>query len=185
MVCLLKSPTLCVPLLTPAAGNTCFCGYTFNRNPALLNNPSGSGDIPCTGDPTEYCGGQNKVQVYAVNSAASNSLPVSSTQPSATASSTASPTVVPQSGNYVNQGVFDDSPDSPLLTGDSQVSPDGNSVDYCAAYCSALVYSYFGVTDGTWSNRCHRDVMSLLIVFACREHLPLRKYFQQEAFWFE
>lgn len=64
---------------------------------------------------------------------------------SVTPTSTASPSVVQDTGNFVNQGLYDDPSSAQILNGDSKSSL-AMTVDACASYCQN--YVYFGVENG-------------------------------------
>lgn len=126
--------------------NECYCGNTIfpgsvvqaSSDPQVNNC-----NMPCTGNQTEYCGGADRLNLYALNSSA----PVSSP----TATGTVAPTPTPAGPITVGDfdiwkylGCYSEGTNQRALTGKVNPIPGASvSVETCAAACSA--YSYFGV----------------------------------------
>lgn len=115
--------------LTLSLGDSCFCGNTFSSQANPSTDQSGGSDVVCAGDPSQYCGGLDALQVYA------------------TKLNTPSPSIVESTQGYTNQGLYDDGDLGSRLLAEDSTSDPAMSVEYCATFCSTR-YSYFGVENG-------------------------------------
>jgi len=156
-------------------GGQCYCGDSALSSSLLV--PDSDCSMKCNGDPTEFCGGSWRLQVYNTSSFApivsssakssSTSVPTSSaanflvstttsTTPSkvATTSPTSTPTTIPQtSGNYKYAGCYTEISGGRAL-GNTLTSSSNSTVYGCVAACAAKGYSLAGVEYG---GECYCD----------------------------
>ncbi|KAK9366097.1 WSC domain-containing protein [Lipomyces kononenkoae] len=120
----------------------CYCG----NNPQPGSVPTTSGcNMLCEGNPNEYCGGPNRLQMY-------NSLgmrPNISYSSSSSATVTATPSVVPSVGAYSYIGCYTEATGQRALTGMAYYN-DSLTVEMCASVCNA--FTRFGVE---YSRECY------------------------------
>ncbi len=146
--------------------NECFCGNTINAGSVAQTSttPATNGcSMLCGGNTTEYCGGPNRLNMYAING--SLPLPTTSTSttsiPSGTGNSTmtsATPTPTPTGPITVQTltgwtylGCYSEATNSRALTGlGNPAAAVPVTVESCSAACSQ--YVYFGVE---YSGECY------------------------------
>ncbi|KAL8765358.1 MAG: hypothetical protein Q9209_007544 [Squamulea sp. 1 TL-2023] len=143
----------------------CFCANSIGNNAKLV----GDGDCKntCSGNATQYCGGANRLTVYALNgttplpsgSSTTTRSGATSTGTSTSASSTVTPgvpTAVASAAPFAHKGCYTEATSGRAL-GDLFTAYDGMTVEKCAAFCSAYTYMaveymsecYCGNTIGT------------------------------------
>ena len=132
--------------------NECYCGNTIMNGAALINGttPADTGcSYVCGANPSEYCGGSARLNMYQTNSTSSNTGIVSTpnavgpvTVPTATGGPIYVPTVNTTNGLYALLGCYTEATNSRALTSQSY-SNSTNTVEQCAAFCSG--YTFFGV----------------------------------------
>ena len=132
--------------------NECYCGNSISNGATLVsNNISAMAAAGCTylcgGNPSEYCGGASRLDMYWMNSTGAPS-PSATTANAGTSTSAANsgPTCVTSvnttQGVWNMIGCFTEATASRALTSASY-SNSTNSVEQCAAFCSG--YTFFGV----------------------------------------
>ncbi|KAK3373842.1 hypothetical protein B0T24DRAFT_529707 [Lasiosphaeria ovina] len=112
-------------------GRECYCGMS----PAAGSVPAILGDcsMTCSGNPLEYCGAGNRLELYKLASA------VSSTSSSATSSTLGiKPTVSP----FTFVGCWTEGTGARALSAKSYESAAAMTLESCAAFCAG--YRYFG-----------------------------------------
>jgi len=90
----------------------------------------------CSGDPTEFCGAGNRLELYSTTATRSTTTP-----PTPTATLAVKPTV----GDYVFVGCQTEATNSRALSQDTYAD-DAMTLESCAAYCAG--YIYFGAEYG-------------------------------------
>jgi hypothetical protein len=131
--------------------NECFCGNAITAPQKALTSCQ---QYTCNAAPSQYCGGDNSLQVYRLSgSAPSAGVPASGAGPAATASPIvkAIPLLVSNGGATAASfaGCFQDSTSSRSLT--TRVANVG-SVEQCVAACSAQGFVFAGVE---YTNECY------------------------------
>ncbi|KAL2257208.1 hypothetical protein VTK26DRAFT_514 [Humicola hyalothermophila] len=115
-------------------GRECYCGNSLH--PTSGEAPVEECNMVCGGDPTEFCGAGNRLELY-------------STTATRTTTSTPAPTatlgVKPTVGDYVFVGCQTEATDSRALTGDTYAD-DSMTLESCADFCSGFIY--FGTEYG-------------------------------------
>ena len=126
--------------------NECYCGNAISNGAALINGttPTDTGcSLVCGANPSEYCGGSGRLDMYQTNSTSPSSATTTvSSSPTATGGPTSVPTVNTTSGLYTLQGCYTEATNSRALTSQTY-SNSSNTVELCAAFCSG--YTFFGV----------------------------------------
>ena len=132
----------------------CYCGNTIGAGSALVAGSTPDitqCNMACSGNGAEYCGGPNRLNMYASNStrSSSTSAPASSQGSSSATSATPTstgPSVVQSVGKYAFQGCYSEATNSRALTGATFVN-NLMTVEMCATDCAS--YTWFGVEYGT------------------------------------
>ncbi|GFP60137.1 WSC domain-containing protein ARB_07867 [Trichoderma asperellum] len=146
-------------------GGECWCDNSFAKGSVLA--PIGDCGMTCNGNSTEFCGGSDRLNVYQLKD-----IPVTSSAPATTASSTPSlPTTVPPTtvspttssgtttsiptptgpaikkivNNYIFQGCWDEPPNDRAII-DQMYANDSMTLESCAAFCKG--FTYFGTEYG-------------------------------------
>lgn len=115
-------------------GRECYCGNTFHSSSAEA--PAGDCNMVCGGDPSEFCGAGNRIELYSTTATRT-----STAVPSATATLAVKPTV----GAYTFVGCQTEPTTGRALSGKSYAD-DAMTLESCATYCSE--YTYFGTEYG-------------------------------------
>ncbi|KAK3327277.1 hypothetical protein B0T19DRAFT_158185 [Cercophora scortea] len=115
-------------------GRECYCG----NSPAASSSqaPIADCNMVCSGNPSEYCGAGNRLELYSTTATRSTSA-----TPTPTGSLARKPTV----GSYTLVGCQTEATAGRALAADSYAA-DSMTLESCAAYCSA--YTYFGTEYG-------------------------------------
>ncbi|KAL2266404.1 hypothetical protein VTJ83DRAFT_5756 [Remersonia thermophila] len=118
-------------------GRECFCGNSLH--PSSSEAPLADCNMPCAGDPFEYCGAGNRLQLYSTTAA-----------PTATSTATSTPTGVlshkPTVGAYTFVGCQTEAAAGRALTGKPVLATDDLTLEACEAYCTG--FEYFGAEYG-------------------------------------
>ncbi|KAK7902952.1 hypothetical protein LTR67_002598 [Exophiala xenobiotica] len=112
----------------------CYCGNSITTSQVLQNNCSAI----CTGDNTEFCGGNSRISVWAL----ANYVPPTTTGGSSSSSSTPSPSPHATDITYLNC-VSETSPNRALNA--SYSSSGSMTIDQCAFAAQAMNLEYFGL----------------------------------------
>jgi iron transport multicopper oxidase len=136
--------------------NECYCGNSISNGAGLISNNASSAaasvsgcNYLCGGNPSEYCGGASKLDIYYTNVTGvspPSATTASTSQDSATTTAAGGPTYVPYvnttSGVWNLIGCYTEATVGRALTSKSY-SNTSNTVELCAAFCSG--YTFFGV----------------------------------------
>ncbi|KAK3685494.1 hypothetical protein B0T22DRAFT_381071 [Podospora appendiculata] len=117
-------------------GRECYCG----NSPAASSSqaPIADCNMVCSGNPSEYCGAGNRLELYSTTATRSTSA---TPTPTPTATLAQKPTV----GSYTLVGCQTEATAGRALASDSYAA-DSMTLESCAAYCGA--YTYFGTEYG-------------------------------------
>ncbi len=135
--CLFYPGTIVISYLTLTLLE-CYCGNTISTSQVLQNNCSAI----CTGDNTEFCGGNSRISVWAL----SNYVPPTTTGGTSSASTTPTPQPQATGITYLNC-VSETSPNRALNA--SYTSGSSMTIDQCALTAQALNLAYFGLEYST------------------------------------
>lgn len=113
-------------------GSQCYCGDTLASS--STSAPFSECNMVCSGDPYEYCGGSDRLELY-----------------STIATPTATLGVVPTVGPYSFVGCWTEGTDVRALSDDSYAD-DSMTLESCASFCSG--YVYFGTEYGDECECC-------------------------------
>ncbi|PVH89971.1 hypothetical protein DL98DRAFT_508192 [Cadophora sp. DSE1049] len=139
----------------------CYCGNELAASSTQA--PLEDCSFICPGNPNEYCGAGNRLELYKLTSAATSSRSSSSVRSTSSASSvrssssvssrsstapTSTPTLAikPVVGNYVRQGCYTEGDGVRALSGAQYVDYVGMTLEICASNCAGT--AYFGVEYG-------------------------------------
>merc|ERR1711881_391681 len=139
----------------------CYCGNELAASSTQA--PLGDCSFICPGNPNEYCGAGNRLELYKLTSAATSSRSSSSVQSTSSATSvrpsssvssrsstapTSTPTLAikPVVGSYVRQWCYTEGNGVRALSGAQYVDYVGMTLEICAANCAGT--AYFGVEYG-------------------------------------
>lgn len=111
-------------------GRECYCGNSLH--PSSSEAPLEECNMACGGDPTEFCGAGNRLDLYSTTATRT-----SSSTPTPTATPDRKPTV----GDYVFVGCQTEATGARALSGDTYAD-DSMTLESCAEYCSG--FTYFG-----------------------------------------
>ncbi|KAL1837323.1 hypothetical protein VTJ49DRAFT_3994 [Mycothermus thermophilus] len=114
-------------------GRECFCGNSLH--PSSSEAPLADCNMPCAGDPFEYCGAGNRLQLYSTTA-----------MPSATPTPTGALAHKPTVGAYTFVGCQTEAPAGRALTGKPVLATDDLTLEACEAYCTG--FEYFGAEFG-------------------------------------
>ncbi|KAK1754788.1 putative fungistatic metabolite [Echria macrotheca] len=119
-------------------GRECYCGNGLQ--PGSEEAPEGECAMVCAGNPLEYCGAGNRLELYRLTSLPASSVSsVSSPVPTTTTTSNPTP---PTISPYTFQGCYTELPTGRALSAKSYVSETSMTLESCAAFCSE--YKFFG-----------------------------------------
>ena len=104
-------------------GGECYCGNGLQSYSAVGFKGC---DMPCSGNKTELCGGNNRLSVYNLTTY----VP---------------PTTVKQVGTYLSQGCYNEASNGRLLSGASYTNAANMTVESCVNFCNAKGSDYAGV----------------------------------------
>ncbi|KAL5329264.1 hypothetical protein ACEPPN_002775 [Leptodophora sp. 'Broadleaf-Isolate-01'] len=139
----------------------CYCGDELAASSTQA--PLDDCNFICPGNPNEYCGAGNRLELYRLTSAATSSRSSSSVRSTSSASTvrssssvssrsstapTSTPTLAikPKVGNYVRQGCYTEGTGVRALAGAQYVDYVGMTLEICASNCAGT--TYFGVEYG-------------------------------------
>ncbi|KAH7419006.1 hypothetical protein BKA64DRAFT_633711 [Cadophora sp. MPI-SDFR-AT-0126] len=139
----------------------CYCGNELAASSTQA--PLEDCSFICPGNPNEYCGAGNRLELYKLTSAATSSRSSSSVRSTSSATSvrssssvssrsstapTSTPTLAikPVVGNYVRQGCYTEGDGVRALSGAQYVDYVGMTLEICASKCAGT--AYFGVEYG-------------------------------------
>ncbi|KAI9148437.1 WSC domain-containing protein [Paramyrothecium foliicola] len=139
-------------------GGECWCGDQLGGG--SVSAPLNECNMACNGDPTEFCGGGSRLNVYRLDESTSSPSTPIPTPPasngtstgiaSTTSSSSAQPTVTGPAvrevvGDYTFQGCYTEATGARALSGKTWAD-DSMNLEKCAEACDDFVY--FGVEYG-------------------------------------
>ncbi|KAI1328804.1 heme peroxidase [Xylariaceae sp. FL0255] len=113
-------------------GRECYCGDSIASS--STNTTIDECSMTCSGDPTEYCGAGNRIEMYATTA----SIPP-----------TVTPTNTPSVGSYEFQGCWTEG-DGVRALSTANTAADDMTLETCATFCQD--YHYFGVE---YSRECY------------------------------
>jgi hypothetical protein len=119
----------------------CFCDNSIQNGGALANEGC---TMLCNGNQSEYCGGPNRLNVYAFGG--QFEAPTTTSSAAASTSTAAGPSHPEEVGDYTFYGCYTDSVANRALNGAFWASGD-MTLEACAAFCSG--YTYFGTEYST------------------------------------
>ncbi|OLN84494.1 WSC domain-containing protein-like protein 5 [Colletotrichum chlorophyti] len=121
----------------------CYCGNSIlgTSKPA----PIGECNMKCAGNPYQYCGDGNRLELSSGSVASSDQSPTStlSTSTSTVPTLAQKPTVLP----FTLKGCWTEASNGRALSQKSYTSGDNMTLEACASYCSD--YKYFGTEYGS------------------------------------
>ncbi|KAL2197417.1 hypothetical protein P885DRAFT_77108 [Corynascus similis CBS 632.67] len=120
-------------------GRECYCGN--NLHPSSSEAPVEECNMVCGGDPTEFCGAGNRLELYSTTATRTTS---------ATPSPTGTLAVKPTVGDYTFVGCQTEATASRALTGKEVYADDAMTLEKCATYCTG--FTYFGTE---YSRECY------------------------------
>ena len=104
-------------------GGECYCGNGLQSYSAVGFKGC---DMPCSGNKTELCGGNNRLSVYNLTTY----VP---------------PTTVKQVGTYLSQGCYNEATNGRVLSGASYTNATSMTVESCVNFCNAKGSNYAGI----------------------------------------
>lgn len=104
-------------------GGECYCGNGLQSYSAVGFQGC---DMPCSGNKTELCGGNNRLSVYNLTTY----VP---------------PTTVKQVGTYLSQGCYNEAANGRVLSGASYTNATAMTVESCVNFCNAKGSDYAGI----------------------------------------
>ncbi|KAK3308814.1 uncharacterized protein B0T15DRAFT_411620 [Chaetomium strumarium] len=116
-------------------GRECYCGNSLHSS--STEAPAEDCNMVCGGDPTEFCGAGNRLELYSTTA--------TRTSASATATPTATLAVKPTVGAYSFVGCQTEATGMRALS-EKGYADDSMTLESCAAYCSG--FTYFGTEYG-------------------------------------
>lgn len=115
-------------------GRECYCGNSLHST--SREAPDAECNMICGGDPTEFCGAGNRIELY---------LTTATRTTSATPTPTGSLAVKPTVGDYVFVGCQTEATTGRALSGNTYAD-DAMTLESCAAFCAGS--TYFGTEYG-------------------------------------
>jgi hypothetical protein len=116
-------------------GRECYCGNSLHSS--STEAPAEECNMVCGGDPTEFCGAGNRLELYSTTATRTTSA-----TPTPTASLARKPTV----GDYTFVGCQTEGTAGRALSGKEAYADDAMTLELCAAYCAG--FTYFGTEYG-------------------------------------
>lgn len=116
-------------------GRECYCGNSLHSS--STEAPVEECNMVCGGDPTEFCGAGNRLELYSTTATRTTS---------ATPTPTGSLAVKPTVGDYTFVGCQTEATGSRALSGKDVYADDAMTLELCATYCAG--YTYFGTEYG-------------------------------------
>ncbi|KAH6845490.1 hypothetical protein B0I37DRAFT_380295 [Chaetomium sp. MPI-CAGE-AT-0009] len=116
-------------------GRECYCGNSLHSS--STEAPVEECNMVCGGDPTEFCGAGNRLELYSTTATRTTS---------ATPTPTGSLAVKPTVGDYTFVGCQTEATGSRALTGKDVYADDAMTLELCATYCAG--FTYFGTEYG-------------------------------------
>lgn len=128
-------------------GRECYCGNTLAESSAAAD--MADCNMPCSGNPYQYCGAGNRLELYRNASlpvpSSSTSTPSSTTSTSSSAAPTGTLSRVDTVGKFSYRGCYTEGAGVRALT-DKTYADNAMTLESCAAFCSA--YNFFGTEYG-------------------------------------
>ncbi|KAL2023889.1 hypothetical protein VTK56DRAFT_666 [Thermocarpiscus australiensis] len=129
-------------------GRECYCGNQLNAGSIPAQETECN--MVCAGNPYEYCGAGNRLELYKVRSgsttSATSGAPSSATTAATTSTSSITPTATlapqPTVSPYSLVGCWTEGNGARALSADSYASGNNMTLENCAAFCDG--YKYFG-----------------------------------------
>ncbi|AEO62666.1 uncharacterized protein THITE_2107105 [Thermothielavioides terrestris NRRL 8126] len=115
-------------------GRECYCGNSLASSSAQA--PNGDCSMLCAGDPSEFCGAGNRLELYSTTATRTTS---------ATPTPTATLAVKPTVGDYVFVGCQTEATSQRALS-EKTYADDSMTLESCAAFCAG--FTYFGTEYG-------------------------------------
>ncbi|KAI9840491.1 MAG: hypothetical protein M1838_004047 [Thelocarpon superellum] len=125
-------------------GTECYCGNSLAAGSVLAAN-QGDCSFTCPGNPSEYCGAGNRLEMYQLNGAASPTTGVSSTTTSSspTAVGTGSATNLPAGWKY--DGCYSEGQGGRAIGGYQDPDNAAMTIESCIAVCEGQNYPVAGM----------------------------------------
>ncbi|KAK4103952.1 heme peroxidase [Parathielavia hyrcaniae] len=117
-------------------GRECYCGNSLAAS--STEAPIEECNMVCGGDPTEFCGAGNRLELYSTTA--------TRTSTTATATATAGPAIKPTVGAYTRVGCQTEATAGRALSAKEAFANDAMTLESCAAYCEG--FTYFGTEYG-------------------------------------
>ncbi|KAK4157645.1 hypothetical protein C8A00DRAFT_11591 [Chaetomidium leptoderma] len=115
-------------------GRECYCGNSLHSS--STEAPAADCNMVCGGDPSEFCGAGNRLELYSTTATRTSS---------ATPTPTATLAVKPTVGDYTFVGCQTEATAGRALSGKGYAD-DAMTLELCATYCSG--FTYFGTEYG-------------------------------------
>ncbi|KAK3325520.1 hypothetical protein B0H66DRAFT_548554 [Apodospora peruviana] len=126
-------------------GRECYCGNSLAASSSQAGSVSEC-NMLCSGNPLQFCGAGNRLELYSTTTLSATSSPTSTTSTTTSTSSAASPTGTlahkPVVGAYTLVGCQTEATGVRALSANSYAA-DTMTLESCATFCSG--YTYFGV----------------------------------------
>ncbi|KAJ7287133.1 WSC domain-containing protein, partial [Mycena rebaudengoi] len=133
-------------------GLECWCANALPTAVALGDDQC---RMACVAEPTEFCGGFSRIQVYLNTppAAPTSDTPLPPTETAPTSNTSLPPTRHDLPGTWVAQGCFTDISFARTLLGSSTAGPD-MTIETCLAFCDTGGFGFAGVEFGS---ECYCD----------------------------
>jgi hypothetical protein len=137
-------------------GRECYCGNSLAAS--STEAPVEECNMVCGGDPTEFCGAGNRLELYSTTA--------TRTSTTATATATSGPNIKPTVGAYTRVGCQTEATAGRALSAKEVFASDTLTLESCAAYCEG--YTYFGAEYGRECKR-HRTPTPCMMIWLTSE----------------
>jgi hypothetical protein len=124
-------------------GRECYCGNSLHSSSSEA--PAEDCNMVCGGDPTEFCGAGNRLELYSTTATRTSSSATATATSTSTATPTATLAVKPTVGAYTFVGCQTEATGIRALS-EKGYADDSMTLESCAAYCSG--FTYFGTEYG-------------------------------------
>jgi hypothetical protein len=118
-------------------GRECYCGNSLAGS--STEAPVEECNMVCGGDPTEFCGAGNRLELYSTTATRTATT-------TATPTPTDAPAAKPTVGDYTRVGCQTESTVGRALSGKGVFADDTMTLELCADYCTG--FTFFGVEYG-------------------------------------
>lgn len=118
-------------------GRECYCGNSLAGS--STEAPVEECNMVCGGDPTEFCGAGNRLELYSTTATRTATATTTPTP-------TSGPAIKPTVGDYTFVGCQTESTTGRALSGKAVLADDTMTLELCADYCSG--FTFFGTEYG-------------------------------------